>query len=474
MTGEKGAKGRGKGMAKAVVLALLLATASGTYAAEAKAPERKGGSSDSRLKGEAALEQPKMVVLPFRPDRGEPYDGTGLALHFLMGNVVALHPGLEEFWFGWRVTKIFSEQESLKAYIRGTGPEVDVPRLAAGQDIRFWLRGAVKMKGPSIGVELTLTDARPPGAEWTVRLTADPQEALVGFRKDFLEWLTRCGLGFPKEQADKALWPERTSREGLALLGLALEEMYALSFEKDKGLLRLGAFEQAQRAAPDSYMGLDLLGWADYRNGDYERAGHSFRLAQQLNPDGVGVLAGLMWCAVKTGNAEEAYSWEEKRATARAEPLEPARAAVANRLGNEAYSKKDYARAASLYEKAVAWEPTKRLYVGKLIKSYGKVGQFEQALEAVELALTAFTDPTDRKALLLDKADVLFDRARFLKAAGRYDEAVRSLTEAKAIDSRYRPEKAKQAEKEIEAIRSRDGGSPEALPQTSPDTKPHQ
>ena len=50
---------------------------------------------------------PRCVVLPLvgKDDR---MSYTGLALHFLIGNVIVLSPAFKEFWFGWRIAKIFS------------------------------------------------------------------------------------------------------------------------------------------------------------------------------------------------------------------------------------------------------------------------------------------------------------------------------------------------------------------------------
>ena len=51
------------------------------------------------------------IVLPLRTESHDSFDGTGLALHFLLGNVLVLHTGLKEMWFGWRVKKIFAQQQ---------------------------------------------------------------------------------------------------------------------------------------------------------------------------------------------------------------------------------------------------------------------------------------------------------------------------------------------------------------------------
>jgi hypothetical protein len=77
-----------------------------------------------------AAERPKMVVLPLQPRPGELEKGPGLGLHFLLGNVLAHHSALEEFWFGWRVKSIFPDAEALRRYDLGAGPGPDVDRLA--------------------------------------------------------------------------------------------------------------------------------------------------------------------------------------------------------------------------------------------------------------------------------------------------------------------------------------------------------
>jgi len=63
-------------------------------------------------------------VLPLQLQEEQAYNGIGLAIHFLLGNIVALHTGLKEFWFGWRVKKIFLEKERVRVYCHGEGPSL--------------------------------------------------------------------------------------------------------------------------------------------------------------------------------------------------------------------------------------------------------------------------------------------------------------------------------------------------------------
>ena len=294
------------------------------------------GGGKSRPMGQSIEKKeeskPRLIVLPLQPQEGQAYDGIGLGVHFLLGNVVALHTGLKEFWFGWRVKKIFLEKERLRAYCRGEGPRLDIAKLGKEQGIRYWLRGSVQKQGSKIQVALVLTDTKGECDERSIELTLEPEDQLVGFRKGFLAWLEACGLPLPDAQAAKALWPEKTTLGGLDLLGRSLEIFYLHSSWGEKGPLDIEIFDRAVSAAPASYLAHNLKGWALYKNKDYQAAEESFHWAIKLNSNGLGALSGLMWCAVYTNDEEKAYKWAMAKADIRGESREAARASVERRM----------------------------------------------------------------------------------------------------------------------------------------------
>jgi hypothetical protein len=275
--------------------------------------------------------KPRLIVLPLQPHKGQAYDGIGLAVHFLLGNVVAPHTGLKEFWFGWRVKKIFLEKERLRAYCRGEIPRLDLAKLGKEQDIRYWLRGSVQQQGTQMQISLVLTDTKGGGEEWTTELVLDPADQLIGFGKGFLAWLNACGLPIPDTQVARALWPEKTSLKSLDLLGRDLEAYY-LHSSWGKGPLDPGLFDSAVSAAPSSYLAHDLKGWVLYKIKNYKSAEKSFRSAIKINPNGLGAISGLMWCAVYTNDEEKAYKWAMAKADIRGESRETARAKVVKRM----------------------------------------------------------------------------------------------------------------------------------------------
>ncbi len=291
--------------------------------------------------GKQGKSKPRLIVLPLQPQEEQAYNGTGLAIHFLLGNVVALHTGLKEFWFGWRVKKIFLEKERLRAYCHGEGPQLDIRKLSKKQGIRYWLRGRVQQRGSKMQVTLVLTDTKGNRDEWSNELTLELSDQLISFCKGFLAWLETCGLPLPDAQASKALWPEKTTLKGLDLLGRALETFYYHSSWRDKTLFDFGLLDQAVFEAPASYLAHDLKGWVLYKNKDYKAAEESFRSALKLNSNGLGAMSGLMWCAIYTSNEEKAYKWAMAKADLRGESREAAKALVKRRMSKAARKTKN-------------------------------------------------------------------------------------------------------------------------------------
>jgi tetratricopeptide (TPR) repeat protein len=255
--------------------------------------------------------------------------------------MVALNPELKEFWFGWRVKKIFVEKEQFRNYCHGRDLQLDITKLGGEQDIRYWLRGRLQQDGSSLKAALALTDTQEKQNDPFTTMILDISNHLIGFRNGFLAWLKTCGLPFPDAQRNMALWPEQNNREGLNLLGRALETYYLHSSWGEKGPLNLYWFDRAVSAAPASYLAHDLKAWALYKNENYQAAKDSFRSALTVNPHGLGALAGLMWCAIYTNDAKAAYSWALAKADLRGESREATKARVKKRIKKAARKTKD-------------------------------------------------------------------------------------------------------------------------------------
>lgn len=275
---------------------------------------------------------PRCVVLPLQPEKMGTYDGTGLAVHFLLGNVVVLHTRFREFWFGWRVDRIFPEKEKLQAFCRNPSEGIDSVGLGREQKIRYWLSGQVGGHRDSPKIRLTLTDAVMDTVTPPVLLTLDTDTGLIGFRTALMNLFAHLALPFPADMKEKALWHEKTSPRGLSAMGRALELFYLHSAYAGSGRLDLEPFKVAVREAPESFLAQDILGWAQYRNKDYHGARQSFLKAVRENLSGVGAMSGLMWCGVYTGDGEEAEFWAARKADIRGEDVVAAREKARQRL----------------------------------------------------------------------------------------------------------------------------------------------
>ncbi|MFO7713150.1 tetratricopeptide repeat protein [Desulfosarcina sp.] len=251
------------------------------------------------------------IVLPFRADKRQPFNGTGLALHFLVGNVLVLHTGLKEMWFGWRVKKIFPQMTTFQRYCRDGTAELDLVQVSRSQQVRFWIYGSHTEKD----ARLHFFDAQTPhSVSPSADLAITIDDGLIGFRTQLLTWLAAAGRTMPKEQALAALWPESISPEGLDAVGQALEKFYIHSAYGGDGPLDGFPFEKAVSAAPESFLAQDLYGWALYRNQNYKAARNAFLTSLRINPAGAGAMSGLMWCGVYGKDLDEAMFWSGRKA----------------------------------------------------------------------------------------------------------------------------------------------------------------
>jgi hypothetical protein len=280
--------------------------------------------------------RPRCVVLPIvSKDPAAP--GIGMAIHFLFGNVIVLHPAFREFWFGWRVADIFPSKNDLAAYCRTGEPSPEPVRTGRKEEIRFWLIGTMSAPGLPLSVQTVLVDTETEEQCPFPEMVLDVDGALVDLRKRFMRSMKACGHPFPEHQQKKALWPEEASPAGLDAIGRALAVFYRQSAYGGKAPVELPPFERAVSEAPGSFMAHDLLGWALYRNDRHDQARRAFLESVRINAHGAGAMAGLMWCGVMTGDRQEALYWSARKAESCDADIEAARK-KAERLLNKTKS----------------------------------------------------------------------------------------------------------------------------------------
>ncbi|MCF8091423.1 MAG: hypothetical protein K9K40_03060 [Desulfotignum sp.] len=269
----------------------------------------------------------KLIVIPLLTD-GDTFvkNRTGLGIHFFLGNLFCLHPGLAECWFGWRVKQIFSDPADLTAYCRGTSRSVDIMALGKQQKVRFWLQGKCVISPEQATVQLKLHDTADTGRVYDRKLALTFDDGQIRFRQDLFDWLGHTGLGFPV--LDHALWPERITRQGFETMGKALEILYLNYVAGVDRPIDLTEFDHLAHTCPDSYLALDLKGWVLCKNKKYRAAIPVFLRALDLNPSGFGALAGLMWCGVHTGDRKMALTYALAKLACHGDPPEKARSFV--------------------------------------------------------------------------------------------------------------------------------------------------
>ncbi len=254
------------------------------------------------------FQKPRLIVMPLAPDSNQSFDGAGLGIHFLLGNLFGVHPKLTECWFGWRVKKIFPTDTAFTACCRGLPPMPDICALGKQEKVRYWLTGTYLTEGEIVQVSMTLHDIQGPVYDNTLPLSLG--DGMRAFRHRLHDWLDTVDLAFPR--TDTVLWPEWITSKGLDCLGRGLETLYQTYITPKGGagnLIDLTWFNRAVAASPRSYLAHDLKGWALYKNQEITRAKSSFEAALTFNDKGVGALSGMLWCAVKEKNREKALEY---------------------------------------------------------------------------------------------------------------------------------------------------------------------
>ena len=265
----------------------------------------------------------RCIVLPLRPAAPHPFDGCGLALHFLIGNVLVLHTGFKEMWFGWRAKKIFPQPDMLRHYCRHADNRLDLRTISREQKIRFWIHGSSTGTDARVHIFDAQASQHPLGS---MDLAVSTDDGLMGFRRQFIQWLGTFGRPMPHEQVRAAMWTERIDHEGLDIVGRALEQFYLYAYGSNVRL-EIAPFQQAAAVAPESFMAQDLYGWALYRNREYTAAKIAFLKSLRINPAGAGAMSGLMWCGVYAKDVEEAMFWSGRKADVCGKDVQAAREA---------------------------------------------------------------------------------------------------------------------------------------------------
>ena len=276
----------------------------------------------------------RFIVMPFQPAYPKGYDRIGMGLHFMLGNIMAVQNLLKEFWFGWRVNKIFKDQQALALFCQGEKCLDNIALLAKEQEIQYWLKGRYSLDNDLIILNLTLSNFNGNQEEYTKKFIVDLSDNLIGFRNKFIDWLGAFSLPFDQNQLEKIMWPENITMEGLNFLGHSMAATYMnyVDTKKDKDPIDLTFFEKAVLASPESYLAWDMKGWGFYKNKDYKEAENAFLKAIAFNKDGLGALSGLMWCYIFTNNKELAKKFAIAKADVRNENHEKAKTFVKNKI----------------------------------------------------------------------------------------------------------------------------------------------
>lgn len=253
-----------------------------------------------------------IMVFPLPPAHCQTCDGLGLAAHNLIEQVLALHPTLQVVRLADNLGRVFTDAGAFTAAIQGKSKGFESEEIAKGLGVRFTVSGTVGPDRLGTTVKLALRDEKTKKTS-LVSLPLDADKGLFAFRRGLLAWFERNGLGLPETLAAKALWKEKTTTAALKAFGQAYAAHLALAYAKP-GPVDMASYQAAIRAAPDSYLALQLIGWGYYRARDCEHSREAFTQALSVNPDGVAALDGLLSNAIVEEDEPVVSTWAARQA----------------------------------------------------------------------------------------------------------------------------------------------------------------
>lgn len=349
----------------------------------------------------------RTLVMPLQPAPGMDYDGTGPALQNVIENMLALNPALEETYLLRHMREPFATAADLQDYIRGLRPAGAPLAGAAREGARYVLGGTVISDARA---EVWIMDIMT-GKTASVLLPVDAKDGLVAFRKELMNFLAAqqaqagmAGLGFPPQQAAKALAPEIASLEALRLFGRSYGSYLVFSHLGNRAYLDLDLSRQAAEAAPQAALAANMHGWLLHALRQSPADEEYFRKALKLDPNNVDALDGMMQIALAKGGIDAATPWAMRKARARGADVGPSLAEMHMVLGNKAGYEKRLPVAAAHFRKAVALSPGSEQPPIMLARTLDAMEMNKEAHEVLDARLKRPANPAVASMLLNFKA----------------------------------------------------------------------
>jgi hypothetical protein len=263
------------------------------------------------------------IVLPFRAGTAQPFNGTGLALHFLVGNVLVLHTGLKEMWFGWRVKKIFPGKGVVSALLsrcgQPTGPGSGQP-VAEGALLAL---RQLRTRQPSSFIFSTdNAGSRHPPVDLAITL----DDGLIGFRTQLIQWLDSLGRPMPDDQVRHPCGPKRSAAKAWTLWVVHWSFFTCTRPMAATDRWRCRHLKRRQRRRNLSWLRIYTAGRFT-ATGTIRPHGVAFLTSLRINPAGAGAMSGMMWCGVYDKDLEEALFWSGRKADVCRQDVQAAREA---------------------------------------------------------------------------------------------------------------------------------------------------
>lgn len=378
------------------------------------------GKTQSSLADSAGWRS-SIAKMPFQTggDTSNTAVGLALVLPRLITHITVAHGALEESWPDEYQFTLFPNERMIREWIAG---KMKFPQSIFQEEFRdrYLLTGSVKL-GKRLLTELALTDRTT--NKKTSRSVELDLPALTGFQTSVMQFFQEAGISISDSEKVRMSWREDLTRPGLEALCRQVYWMYRFEYQSATPEQTLKAGYEALNSSPRSYLAtihyaeiLQSLDYAKY----VDSSKKLFEAAIALHPHGYSAAKGLYYIALDLHDDTQTREWGIKKAQIAGKDGLTGIAEQYAAQAQIAANKKDYLRAAGLYQQVIALIPT-TYYRIRLARMYALCNNTAQADQTLRKALSDVANEADKQFLLQSIAEIWHERGNFYR--DRFDRS---------------------------------------------------
>ncbi len=377
------------------------------------APAQSQQSPDSSAL--ASMYRYSVLKLPFQTsgDTSAVGIGASLLMPSVINSLLLLHPKVEETWIEEYQTTLFPTERAVREWVAG---KTKYPQGMIDEEFhdRYVLQGTLKL-GKRITADISITDRQT--NKKTIKSLEIDLPTLAGFQSGVLALLKEAGIAISDSDKTRMVWQDDLSRAAFDDVCRRYYYTFRFDYQTAVGAEALRAGLTATKSAPKSYIAavdysvnmqmIDYVWFADSIK-------RQFIYALTLNPNGFAAANGLYYIALDNRDDAAIQKWGLRKAVIQGRDGKSTIAEAYVAQAQMAANKKEYAKAAVFYLKAIEFQP-RSMYLVRLARMYTLTDNTALADPMLRKAIQTTTNEADKQLLRQGLAEMWHEHGTKLR-----------------------------------------------------------